>query len=44
MMRAKPEMLLAATLVMATFVVVSTAVAAIVPERSAAPVEISCHF
>ena len=40
----KPEVLLAGTLVLATFVVVSTAVAAIVPERSPAPTEFSCRI
>ena len=42
-MNAKPETLLAVTLALATFVVVSTAVAAIVPGNAATPVELSCH-
>lgn len=42
-MGARMETLIAATLVLATFVVVSSAVAAIVPETAAASVELSCR-
>lgn len=43
-MLVKPEMLLVVTLALATFVVVSTAVAAIVPEKTAAPTQLSCDI
>ena len=42
-MGARPEKLIAATLALATFVVVSSAVAAIVPQKAAESVELSCR-
>jgi hypothetical protein len=42
-MRARPEKLIAATLALATFVVVSSAVAAIVPQKAPVSAELSCR-